>query len=145
MSFPDEDVNFERPTASVPLALFASQIAAAVISISARPAYDDGTVEDWLRYLARSFELEVGPASELSLASGLRGVVAAASQMQDGTALRFVLFAFEDGGRLVIAQAMCPEELWPSFGESMRAAILSLALDSPQGHLAPLLAQPPTP
>ena len=64
---------------------------------------------------------------------------------QDGLRLKIVLAALEDGGRFVIVQAMCPEELWASFEGPLRKAVGSFELARPKGATAPLFPDTPVP
>ncbi|QOI99892.1 MAG: hypothetical protein HRU70_05100 [Phycisphaeraceae bacterium] len=135
-SLPDQKPNFDNPTESAPLLLLASPVGFAVIMVAARPAYQTGSVLQWVRYLANHFDLtllserpgEVGTPERRHTA-----ILATASQVQNGTPLSFFMVAFEDGGRFVTAHGMCPTELWPSYGERLTEAVTSIALDRPHG------------
>ncbi len=133
---PAEEPDFSDPTKSFPLTLLSSSVAAAFLAVAARPAYENGSMEDWARYLADHFKLTI-----TGLVSGYVGgpnhnhpaILCEAEQEQDGTpmTMRFVLF--EDGKHLVTVQALCPTELWPSYGKMLEQSIVSIELDSPKG------------
>lgn len=141
---PPGDPDFSNPTTMHPIGVGMSQVALAVLSVSARPAYDDGSVMDWLRYLADEQGLTLS-----TLMPGHVGphpaVLADAHQEQDGMPLRLRLAALEDGARFLIIMAMSPAELWPSFGDAMGRALESFRLDNPRGPTAPLVPGTPVP
>lgn len=134
---PLEPVDFDNPTQSAPLALLSSNVALAVLAVAARPAYETGSVLQWIRYLASHHGLDLQHVLARSIGDdGVHPAITAfATQVQDGTTLHVALVAFEDGGRLVTAHGMCPRELWPSFGEALSAAVESITLDAPKGPM----------
>lgn len=56
---PREDVDFDNPTQSAPLALFSSQVALALMAVAGRPAYATGSVLQWTKYLCDFFGIEI--------------------------------------------------------------------------------------
>ncbi len=146
-----EDVDFADPATSVPLAVVASQIAMALITVSARPGYEHGSVEQWVRFLCDHHRLTI-----TGLVSGFVGsaepdghlhprVLIEAGQTQDGTPLSMRIVMLEDGQRIVIAHAMCPAELWASYGGTLERALLSLQLARPRGPTVPCVPGGPVP
>lgn len=132
---PAGDTDFSDPTKSAPIAILSSPVALAVIAVAARPAYQDGTVLSWIRYLAGHHQLDLQHVQVKPIGKGVGhpGITAFGVQFQDGMKLNFMMAAFEDGGRLVTAHAMCPAELWPSYGNAMSAAVESITLTNPKG------------
>jgi hypothetical protein len=132
---PREDVDFDNPTLSAPLAIFSSQVALALIAVAARPAYETGSVLQWTRYLCDHFGIALTSVKSgtTSGSPAHPAIIAQGEQEQNGQQLRMVVVALEDGGRLVTAHAMCPAELWPSFGEQIARAVQSITLSSPKG------------
>ncbi|HLO40910.1 MAG TPA: hypothetical protein VK176_07795 [Phycisphaerales bacterium] len=132
---PAGEIDFDNPTQSAPLALFSSQVALALIAVAARPAYETGSVLQWMKYLCDHFGMEVEAfrTGVTRGACGHRAIMADAHQEQDGQDVRMVVVAFEDGGWLVTAHAMCAAELWPSYGERLRSAVYSISLTTPKG------------
>ncbi|MBY0396357.1 MAG: hypothetical protein K2X91_07790, partial [Thermoleophilia bacterium] len=111
--------------------------------VAARPAFDDGCVEQWMRFLCAQVGIELSDVregvvgrEEGAAAGGHRAMLATGAQVQDGTPLDFQIAMFEDGGRLLTVQAMAPRELWPTFGEALSAAVASVRLDRPKGQAA---------
>ncbi len=134
-NIPQEDVDFDNPTQSAPLALFSSQVALVLIAVAARPAYETGSVLQWLKYLCGHFDIAISSfrRGDTCGANAHPAIFAEGSQEQNGQQFRMAIVAFEDGGRLVTAHAMCPTELWPSYGEQLMAALRSITLAAPQG------------
>ncbi len=132
---PGEEVDFENPTQSAPLALFASPVALAIIAVAGRPAYETGSVLQWMYYLTEHFDIQVESVKvgRIGMHQEHPALIMSATQVQDGQKLRFAMVAFEDGGRLVTAHGMCPEELWPSFGRALTIAVQSITLAAPKG------------
>lgn len=132
---PGEEIDFDNPTQSAPLALFASPVALAIITVAGRPAYETGSVLQWMHYLMEHFDiqLESVKVGRVGMNQEHPALLMTATQVQDGQKLRFAMVAFEDGGRLVTAHGMCPEELWPSFGKALTIAVQSITLAAPKG------------
>lgn len=141
---PDDVPDFDDPCFLAPLWLASSPVALAVVTVAARPAYEDGSVFQWLRYLAIEAELEL-----TSLMPGRLGphsaAVATARQTQDGVPLHIDLTLLEDGATLFLVQSMLPASLRPSLGESLAAAVASFRLSQPRGHTHPLIPDGPIP
>ncbi len=130
---PEERPDFSNPTTSVTLSIFSSPVALALVIVAARPAYETGSVLQWVRYLAGHFEVEI-EESRTELLGGVHpAIVSRATQVQQGQKFNFILAAFEDGGRFVTAHGMCPAELWASFGDALTHAVLSITLSRPKG------------
>src|SRR5262245_35974084 len=53
VDLPAETPDLSKGTAFLPLAVAMTPIGPLVLSVAARPAYEDGTVEQWLDYLLR--------------------------------------------------------------------------------------------
>jgi hypothetical protein len=136
---PREDVDFSDPTKSAPLAVVTSQVALALIAVAARPAYEDGTVLQWLRFLASHFKIDLQHVQVHEESEGQPGrITAFGTQFQEGTRLNLMIVAFEDADRFVTAHAMCPVELWPSFGDALSRSVESIRLTQPKGSRHPL-------
>lgn len=133
---PPSEVDFDNPTQSAPLAIFSSQVALALITVAARPAYETGSVLQWLKYLCDSYGIDIKSFK----ASATKGehkhpaIFAECEQEQNGEQLRLAIVAIEDAGRLVTVHGMCPAELWPSYGDQLTAAVQSISLTAPQGQ-----------
>jgi hypothetical protein len=111
-------------------------VALALIAVAARPAYETGSVLQWMLYLTDHFDIQLESTTigRIGMNREHPALIMSATQVQDGKKLRFAMIAFEDGGRLVTAHGMCPEELWPSFGQALTLAVQSITLAAPKGN-----------
>ena len=132
-ALPPAEPKFEDPTFVMPLWVASSSVALAVVAVAARPAYDNGTVSEWLGYLAREQGLTLTDLQLVTLGGKHAAIMANAEQTQEDTQLKLRFAAFEDGGYLFIVNVMAPAELWPSFGAVLEAAIASVRLTNPLG------------
>lgn len=139
---PAEEHNFDIPTTCAPVLIMSSQIAMAIVSVACRPAYGDGSVIDWARSLAE----HAGITLTGMMPGTLRGerfehpaILAQGHQTQEGTLLRLRFAMLEDGGRLAMILAMCPDELWPSYGTALEEAVASFELTRPKGPTTALV------
>ena len=130
---PEDDLDFDNPVVSAPLAIAASPVALALVTVAARPVYETGSVLQWIRFLAEFYGMALRNVRTGTVGGTHPAILAEATQDQDGTQLRFAVVAFEDGGRLVTAHGMCPEVLWPSFGPALTRAVQSVELARPKG------------
>ncbi len=145
---PDEKPDFSNPVATVPLLVTASPIALALITVSARPAYEDGSLVEWFTYLTNHHEMSVSNLREImigGLTKNHPGLGAEGSQMQDGIELAMRFAVFEDGARLVIGHAICPREIENSYMVTLGQCIRSIELTDPKGPTVPILPGRPVP
>lgn len=141
VELPPEEVDFSEPTAFFPLAIVAAPWAAVALTVAARPAFEDGTLQDWALYLLSS--LEVRPTALGPIAIGqLRGLGGVGRQEQEGTGLAFRFAFFEDGGRLVQLGLLAPEAISGSLEGVWRRAVESFVLERPQGQTTPVGPEP---
>ncbi len=133
---PGEEIDFDSPTQSAPLALFSSHEAMALIAVAARPAYETGSVLQWIRFLAEHFEMELDQVEPSYVGDGdcHPAITANATQAVEGQSRRVALVAFEDGGWFFTAHAMCPDDHWSRHGAALRAAVRSITLATPKGQ-----------
>lgn len=129
---PNEEIDFNDPRRMVPLALVSAPHAMIVFGFAARPAYDDGSLHDWARFLLEHNQLEPRAIGSETVA-GVPALVGEATQPSD-VGMLVVRFAFlEDGGRLLNLTLTAPE----MFADGMRAAwfamLQSFKLESPRG------------
>ncbi|MBK8975779.1 MAG: hypothetical protein IPM29_07620 [Planctomycetes bacterium] len=141
---PDEVPDFADPTAFVGLAVAMAPYAALVFSVAARPAYGDGTLEDWLESLARSQGLDPGAVEPQQLGD-LDGVGCDGIQVADGAVMRLRVLLAEDGHRLLTVTLMAPDDLWPSAWPTFERMIASFRLDAPKGATVARPAVAPAP
>ena len=61
---PEEEYDLDNPGVFIPLVVCMAQYGVVVFTIAARPAFDDGTVQDWAEYLAAQQSLMVEQVRE---------------------------------------------------------------------------------
>lgn len=129
---PEEVPDFTAPQTFAALAIAMAPFAMIVFSIGARPAFADGTVSQWLHWLAKEQGFDPG---EVELETGLPhpAVGCWALQMSEGTPVRMRLVLLEDGERLVNLSVLAPEALWGSVHDTLRTMLRSFTLLRPRG------------
>lgn len=134
-----QQVDFTEPAKFLPLAVFSATYAPLIIVVSARPAYDDGALSQWLAYLCGENKQDRGEIEQVD-AVGISGVVCDAAQLDgDGDPARSRLSLFCDGGRLFSVSGIGAHQLWKGPGaESVSRAIRSFELASTTGKTPPL-------
>ena len=143
MELPNEQVNFDKPDNFMPLAVWMAPYGAVLLTVAARPAFDDGSVGAWAQYLcaAQGIARDSLTATRVGPHPAVVGVGTQPSEM--GT-MRLHAAFLEDGGRLVSLLAMAPQDLWPSVGATLDAALRSFAIDAPKGTAIDLGLEMPT-
>jgi hypothetical protein len=135
---PDETPDFEDPTSVMVLALLASPDSQLVWSAAVRPAYAQGTLDSWSRYLLQQNGLRVREMAKARLGALPALVGTAEQELESGTMQ--VNFAFaEDGQRLINVSLMGP----PGAAEVpavWSATLRSFELSHPQGASVALTA-----
>lgn len=137
LDLPEEAPKFEEPTYFLPLHVCMASYGAVVFSVAARPAYDSGSVEDWMMYLA---EQQLGEVKSMrrGVIGGMQAMVAEAVQPSEAGRMRFLAHFIEDGGRLIIVSVMAPEQVWSSVEEMLRMMTMSFRLSTVKGQSAPV-------
>lgn len=132
VELPTEDVDFTDPTKFAPLFVGMASYGAVLMSVAARPAYDDGTLREWIGFLCVSDGLTLVSIERSSL--GERStMVAEATQESDAGLMRIRTHLFEDGGRLINISVVAPDAIWPSVSETLAAMQQSFELLRPRG------------
>ena len=133
IELPDEEVDFSAPEKFFPLMIAATPWAAVMMSIAARPGFENGTVQDWSLYLLDSQGIRPTSFSPASIGN-VQGLTGIGRQEQDGTLLEFRFAFFEDGGRLVYVGLLAPEAISSAMESVWQAALDSFVLDKLQGQ-----------
>jgi len=135
---PDERPDFDQPTTFFPLQVVMANFGAVLFSAVARPAYADGTVQDWAEFLARESQLEI-----VSLRPGVLGglpcLMVEVLQTSEAGLMRMRTALLEDGKRLLNVSIMAPDAIWPSLEPTLQVALGSFRLAEPRGTSTPLL------
>jgi hypothetical protein len=137
VTLPEERPDFDKPTAFFPLQVVMASYGAVLFSAAARPAYSDGSVQDWAEYLSRESNVEI-----VSLRPGVLGglpcIMVEVLQASDAGKMRMRTALLEDGKRLINVSVMAPEAIWPSVEPALQLALSSFRLAEPRGTSTPL-------
>jgi hypothetical protein len=128
-------VDFSDPTKLMLLGVFAATTGPMIIAVSARPAYDDGTMSQWLSYLCSENKHDRGEITSVN-AAALNGVQCDAAHLDgDGESVRSRIALFCDGGRLMQVAGSGPEPMWRGPGDAhVNLAARSFELASVTGQ-----------
>jgi hypothetical protein len=142
IDLPAETLNVEDPLAFLPLGIAMAQYGAVVFSVGARPAYSDGTVSQWLTWLAKERGLD---PSEVEAEAGFhyRAAGCWGMQVQDGLTLRSRIVLMEDGGRMINLSCLAPVQLWPSVEPTLMHMLRSFRLTTEKGGTVALAPSEP--
>jgi hypothetical protein len=139
----DEPPRFAEPGFFLPLAIAMAPFGAVLFTVGVRPAFDDGSVRDWVQFLCRENNLDVVGGQDTTLA-GFAGCMVDAYQPSDMGRMKIRTFFFEDGQRLFQLGIIAPEQIWPSVEAQLSLIQRSFRTEVTQGQTAPI-APPPEP
>lgn len=129
---PAESVDFSDPTAFMPLAVVTAPHSAIFFAFAARPAYDDGTLQDWAWYHLNHHGLQPRAVGRDRVA-GVPAVVGEALQPSEAGPM-VVRFAFlEDGNRLLNLSFTAPEILADAVRDAWFRMLATFTLETPRG------------
>lgn len=132
IELPEEEVDFSAPEKFFPLMIAATPWAAVMMSVAARPGFEDGSLQDWSLFLLNSQGIR--PTAFMpSMIGNVQGLVGTGQQEQEGTLLEFRFAFFEDGGRLVYLGLLAPEAISASMEPVWKAALDGFVLETVQG------------
>lgn len=137
LELPNEDVDFTDPRKFAPLFIGMASYGAVLMTVAARPAFDDGSLREWLGFLSVSDGLTI-VSMERGTLSGRPTMVAEATQDSEAGVMRTRTHLFEDGGRLLNVSILAPDAIWPSVVETLTAMLASFELLRPRGSSVPL-------
>jgi hypothetical protein len=142
---PDDTYDFDNPAVFLPLVVCMAPYGAVVFTIAARPAFDDGTVQDWAEYLAAQNNLQVERIREARV-NRMPCILVDAIMPSDAGVMRSRSVFLEDGRRLYNVGTLAPEAIWPSVEADFEWLLGSFKLDEVQGITAvPLKLMTPEP
>jgi hypothetical protein len=141
---PEETPDLSKTTAFLPLVVALTQYGPMVFSVAARPAYEDGTVEQWLAYLLREEGYKHETITETRIGN-LPAVTCDALQKADDVIMKMRFILLEDGGRIFQVTAMAPEAFWSSALEKFTPMLASFELREARGTKVPLRPGTPAP
>lgn len=118
-----------------------------MLTVAARPGFEDGTLQDWSLYLLSSQEIR--PTAFRPAAVGnVPGLAGIGRQEQEGSSFEVRFAFFEDGGRFVYLGLFAPEAISASLETVWKIAIQSFLLERPQGQtvaVGPVIEVAPVP
>ena len=141
---PAETRDLSKATTFLPLAVAITQYGPMVFTVAARPAYEDGTVEQWLEYLLREEGCKHEAITETRLGD-LPAVTCDALQKADEVVMKMRFFLLEDGGRIFQVTVMAPEPFWSNALQKFAPMLASFELREPRGTKVPLRPGAPAP
>lgn len=139
---PDEQYDFEKqPELFMPMLMCMAGYGAVIFMVGARPAYGDGTLRDWVQYLAGQNKLSVQSMQETTL-NGCPGLLVEALQQSDAGLMRVRTVFLEDGGRFVTVSGIAPQEIWVSVESVLVPLVDSFKFDEVKGPSVPISPEP---
>lgn len=132
---PEEEYDFENPSTFIPLLVCMAPYGAVVFTIAARPAFDDGSVQDWAEYLAAQQNLQVEQVREARI-DRMPCILVEATMASDAGEMRSRSVFLEDGRRLFNIGALAPDAIWESVRSDFEVLIGSFRLEERHGITA---------
>jgi hypothetical protein len=137
IDLPNESPSFDDPTAFHPLQVIMASYGAVLFSVVARPAYEDGSIEDWAEFLARKEKIEIVSLQPGTLA-GMPALMVEALNPTDAGTMRMRTALLEDGKRFLNISVMAPDAIWKSVESTLHLTMSSFRLAEPRGSTTPL-------
>lgn len=113
LPIPEEEYDLDNPSVFIPLSVSMAPYGAVVFTIAARPAFDDGTVQDWADFLAQQNNLTVESIREARV-NRMPCILVDATMPSEMGPMRSRSVFLEDGKRLFNIGAMAPQAVWAS-------------------------------
>jgi hypothetical protein len=137
IELPDETPDFEQPEKFFPLQIVMANFGAVLFTVSARPAYGDGSVEDWAHFLARESAMKILSVQPSTLA-GMPTIQVEATQEAEVGTMRIRMVLLEDGTRLLNLMIIAPASIWDSVEQTLQLTLSSFRLADKRGATAVL-------
>jgi hypothetical protein len=137
VDLPTEKPNFDDPAAFYPLQVIMAGYGAVLFSVVARPAYEDGTIEDWAEFLAGKENIQVVSMLPGTLA-GMPALIVEALNPTEAGVMRMRTALLEDGKRFLNISVMAPDAIWNSVEPTLQLTMSSFRLAEPRGSTTPL-------
>lgn len=129
---PDETYDFDNPGVFLPLLVGMAPYGAVVFTVAARPAFGDGTVQDWAEFLAAQNNLRLETVREARV-NRLPCVLVEGTMDAEMGVMRSRSVFLEDGQRLYNIGALAPEAIWASVRADFDRLLGSFAPDEVHG------------
>jgi hypothetical protein len=137
VDLPDEKPNFDDPAAFYPLHVIMAPYGAVLFSVVARPAFEDGTIQDWAEFLAGKEKIQLVSMTPGVLA-GMPAIIVEALNQTDAGVMRMRTVLLEDGKRFLNLSVMAPDAIWKSVEATLQTTMSSFRLAEPRGGTTPL-------
>jgi hypothetical protein len=135
VALPNESYDFDTPTVFLPLLVCMAPYGAVIFTIAARPAFGEGTVQDWAEYLGEANDLAIERMREARV-NRLPCVLVDATMPSDAGLMRSRSVFLEDGRRLYNIGALAPDAIWASVASDFDRLLGSFSLDDVKGITA---------
>lgn len=132
---PEEQYDFDNPTVFLPLIVCMAPYGAVVFTIAARPAFGDGSVQDWAEYLAGQNNLQIERIREARV-NRMPCILVDATMPSDAGPMRSRSVFLEDGGRLFNIGTLAPDAIWASVEADFDRLLGAFTLDEVRGITA---------
>lgn len=132
LPIPEEEYDLDNPSVFIPLSVCMAPYGAVVFTIAARPAFDDGTVQDWAEFLAQQNNLTVESIREARV-NRMPCVLVDATMSSEMGPMRSRSVFLEDGKRLFNLGALAPQAVWDSVEIDFNFMLGAFRLDESQG------------
>jgi hypothetical protein len=132
---PDEEYDLDNPAVFIPIVVCMAPYGAVVFTVAARPAFDDGSVQDWAEYLATQNEVSVTSVREARI-NRMPCVLVDGTMQSEMGVMRSRSVFLEDGRRLFNIGTLAPDALWSSVEHDFAQLLGAFSLDDVQGITA---------
>ena len=110
---PQDQPDFNDPSAFMPLAVFVAPFGTVVFSVAARPAYAQGEPMHWLLTMAQQQNLQIEAPQPCEL-NELKGATCLAQQQSDVGPVQTRTVFLRNGNTMLLLSALAPLQIWPS-------------------------------
>lgn len=141
---PAEEPTFDKADYCYPLHIAMAGYGAVVFAVAARPAYEEGSVLDWTKWLLEQQGVNLEGFMPIEI-NGLPAMSYTATQQSEAGLMHLKAAALEDGGRLILISLLAPQAIWPSVESTLETMLASFKLDNPRGTKTPLIPGGPIP
>lgn len=138
--------DWSDPTMFVPLVLLVAPASPIVLTVAARPSYENGTLADWVPWLLGEQKMEVQLMSAGALGPHY-AFIGMARQGETDVGPMITRFAFfEDGGRFVNISLIAPESVSPELDDVWKRMLKTFVLKDVRGSTSsPKIESTPDP
>lgn len=137
VEIPAEEPDFTDPKFFQPVGVAASPYGMAVFSVGVRPAYEDGSVREWLGWLCAADGIGIENLREAELGDAV-GFAFDGVQSDGQTTMQMRNVYVEDGGRLYAVCAMAAAPIFPALEPELAAMAASFRMVTTSGATVPL-------